>query len=151
MTQETLENLQSRLWKKVQLGNITNVIFSGGTPDTRIEDYWNGGIRWMQSGETRNKYISNTDKTISKEGIKNSSTKLAKINDIVVASADQGNTRGQVSFCLIDTYINQSLISLRPNREKIYPKFLFFNLSSRYNELRKLSESNSIRGSLTVK
>lgn len=123
-------------------------IFSGGTPSTKIQEYWNGNILWLSSGETRNNFIVDTERKITLDGVKNSSTRLAKKNDVIVASAGQGNTRGQVSLCLVDTYVNQSLLVLRTNNEIILPKFLFYNLKSRYNELRQLSDSHSSRGSL---
>ena len=100
-------------------------IFSGGTPSTKNEKYWNGTIAWLTSGETRNNFITQTTRKITVEGIKNSSTRLANKNDVVVASAGQGHTRGQVSFCLIDTYVNQSVIVLRANTQITDPKFLF--------------------------
>ena len=123
-------------------------IFSGGTPSTKNAKYWNGTIPWLSSGETRNNFITKTERKITLDGIKNSSTRLAKKNDVVVASAGQGHTRGQVSLCLIDTYVNQSVIVLRANTKIIHPKFLFYNLKSRYTELRKLSDAHSSRGSL---
>ena len=122
-------------------------IFSGGTPSTKNNEYWNGDIPWLSSGETRNNFIIDTERKITLLGVQNSSTRLAKKNDVAVASAGQGNTRGQVSFCLIDTYVNQSVIILRA-KKKILPKFLFYNLKSRYLELRMISDAHSSRGSL---
>ncbi len=130
-----------------KLGEICD-IFSGGTPSTKNKNYWNGDILWLSSGETRNNFITYTDRKITLLGVKNSSTRLAKKNDVVVASAGQGNTRGQVSLCLINTYVNQSIIVIRSDISMILPKYLFYNLKSRYNELRRLSDSHSSRGSL---
>ena len=138
-------------WKTYKLGEIVDNIFSGGTPNTTISDYWDGDYSWLSSGETRNKYIVKTEKKITEKGIKESSTRLGLQNDIVIASAGQGFTRGQTSYLLIDTYINQSLLAVRSNPDIISSKFLFFNLSTRYFELRNLSDDNSSRGSLTTK
>lgn len=138
-------------WKEYRLEDISQIIFSGGTPSTRNEEFWDGDIPWLSSGETRNSFINKTEKTITEEGVKNSSTKLALNGDIVIASAGQGFTRGQVSFCNIDTYINQSLIAIRANNILLNNKYLYYNLKSRYNELRQISDSHSIRGSLTTK
>ena len=123
-------------------------IFSGGTPYTKNKNFWNGNICWLSSGETKNTFITNTEKKITLLGVKNSATRLAKKFDVVVASAGQGNTRGQVSLCLIDTYVNQSVVVLRANNTTLLPKFLFYNMRSRYKELRQLSDSHSSRGSL---
>lgn len=135
----------------MKLKDLSINIFSGGTPSTTNEDFWNGEFYWLSSGETKNTYIRETEKTITKLGIEKSSTRLAKVGDVVVASAGQGKTRGQVAYCLTDTYINQSIIAIRAKKDVLNSKYLFYNLSSRYNELRLLSDSSSSRGSLTVK
>lgn len=137
-------------WEIKRIGDITLDIFSGGTPNTSKKEYWNGDIPWLSSGETKNPFILETEKKITRLGLENSSTKLAKKEDIIIASAGQGHTRGQVSFCMMDVYINQSIVALRPNKMLIEPLYLFHNLKSRYNELRKISDSHSSRGSLTT-
>lgn len=67
---------------------------------------------------------------------------------VVMASAGQGFTRGQVSFLNIDIYVNQSLLVFSTNKEKLLSLYLYYNLKMRYEELRQLSNSSSIRGSL---
>ncbi|MGG3840158.1 restriction endonuclease subunit S [Paenibacillus thiaminolyticus] len=137
-------------WRVGTLSEICENIFSGGTPSTKNELFWNGEYNWLSSGETRSSYIVSTEKSITRMGVDNSSTRLAHKYDVVIASAGQGATRGQTSICLIDTYINQSVISLRVKPNKSFPSFLFYNLKNRYDELRQISDSNSIRGSLTT-
>lgn len=136
--------------KQMPIGELCSSIFSGGTPTTTNPSFWNGGIPWLSSGETRNDFINNTEKTITKKGVDGSSTKLALKDDVVIATAGQGLTRGQVSYLNIDAYINQSLISLRANPEKLNPQYLYYNLKSRYTELRSLSDDTSSRGSITI-
>lgn len=129
--------------------NYAERIYSGGTPTTSNAAYWDGAFGWFSSGETRNRFVISTEKTITQAGIDNSSTKLAAKHDIVMASAGQGFTRGQTSMLLIDTYVNQSVIVIHAER-KVLP-YLFWNLANRYEELRAISDSSSIRGSLTTK
>ena len=136
-------------WEMTTVGNYAERIYSGGTPTTSNVEYWNGSFGWFSSGETRNRFVISTEKTITQNGINNSSTKLASKYDIVMASAGQGFTRGQTSMLLIDTYVNQSVIVIHAERN-ILP-YLFWNLSNRYEELRAISDSSSIRGSLTTK
>ena len=131
------------------IGNYAERIYSGGTPTTSNAAYWDGAFGWFSSGETRNRFVISTEKTITQAGIDNSSTKLAAKHDIVMASAGQGFTRGQTSMLLIDTYVNQSVIVIHAER-KVLP-YLFWNLANRYEELRAISDSSSIRGSLTTK
>lgn len=137
-------------WSRCKVGDICERIFSGGTPSTQQDDYWNGNFSWLSSGETRERWIIETEKTITKAGIENSSTRLAPRNAVVIASAGQGKTRGQTSLLCLDTYINQSVIALVVDTAKATPLFLhtFFQLN--YNALRKISDSSSSRGSLTI-
>lgn len=136
-------------WTSCKIGDLGK-IYSGGTPSTKVKEYWDGNLNWLSSGETRNTYIYSTDKFITKKGADNSSTKLANKGDIVIASAGQGFTRGQSSMVMIDTYVNQSVIVIHPN-EKVNNFYLLYNLKFRYPELRQLSDHASTRGSLTTK
>lgn len=135
--------------KLTTIGNYAERIYSGGTPTTSNATYWDGAFGWFSSGETRNRFVISTEKTITQAGIDNSSTKLAAKHDIVIASAGQGFTRGQTSMLLIDTYVNQSVIVIHADRNVL--PYLFWNLANRYEELRAISDSSSIRGSLTTK
>lgn len=53
-------------WKSCKIGDLGK-IFSGGTPSTKIKEYWDGNLNWLSSGETRNTYIYSTDKYITKK------------------------------------------------------------------------------------
>lgn len=131
------------------VGAYASKIYSGGTPTTSNAAYWDGAFGWLSSGETRNRFVIHTEKSITQEGVDNSSTKLAHKYDIVMASAGQGFTRGQTSMLLLDTYVNQSVIVI--HADEMYLPFIFWNLANRYEELRAISDSSSIRGSLTTK
>lgn len=155
---ENLYEMVNAYYKSIfknSTGNLTTIgsyserIYSGGTPTTSNAAYWNGALSWLSSGESRNRFITSTEKTITQLGVDNSSTKLAKKYDIVMASAGQGFTRGQTSMLLLDTYINQSVIVIHAKKEVL--PYLFWNLANRYEELRAISDSSSIRGSLTTK
>ena len=136
-------------WRCGNFNDISEKIYSGGTPKTSEESYWNGELSWMSSGETRNNFVTYTEKSITGLGAEKSSTKLANKYDTVIASAGQGFTRGQTSLLLIDTYVNQSLIVVKSNEN--FRLFNYINIKMRYNELRAISDSHSIRGSLTTK
>ena len=131
------------------ISDYSERVFSGGTPTTSNDNYWNGSFKWLSSGETSQRFIVDTEKTITQEGIDNSSTRLASKYNTVIASAGQGHTRGQTSMLLTDSYVNQSIIVI--DSEKVYMPFIYWNICGRYEELRVISNSNSIRGSLTTK
>ena len=131
------------------IGQVSERVYSGGTPDTKNSDYWGGTINWLSSGETSNHFIIDTEKRITENGVLHSSTKFASKYDVVIASAGQGNTRGQTSMTLLDTCINQSVIVIHANTYEA--PIVFCSLANRYDELRAISDASSIRGSLTTK
>ena len=132
-----------------KLIDILADMHSGGTPSTTEPTYWNGDIKWLSSGETGQRFINDTIDNITTEGVKKSSTKLAKKHNVVMACAGQGKTRGQTSYLLDDMYINQSIIALEP-KSCVLPLYLFYDLTSRYEELRGGSDASSTRGSITT-
>ena len=126
-----------------------DAIYSGGTPSTKKPAYWDGDLPWLSSGETRSRFIIDTEKTITELGVNESSTKLAKAGDVVMASAGQGFTRGQTSMLFFDTYVNQSVVVMRP--KPLYGAYLLLMLASQYDSLRAWSDSTSTRGSMSGK
>jgi len=112
---------------KNENGTISDIclsIYSGGTPTTSEETYWNGVLPWLSSGETSNSFVTKTDKHISQTGVDNSSTKLAKAGSTVIASAGQGKTRGTVAINRIPLTTNQSIAAMTFN-EDVVPEFVF--------------------------
>ena len=138
-------------WRESVLSECCENIFSGGTPSTQAADYWGGDIPWLSSGETRNRFIIDTEKTITSLGVENSSTRPARAGSTVIASAGQGHTRGQTSLLTFDSYINQSVVVLVADKSVSSDLFLFFDLARRYEQFRAMSDSQSSRGSLTTK
>jgi type I restriction enzyme S subunit len=138
-------------WRETVLSECCENIFSGGTPSTQSADYWGGDIPWLSSGETRSRFIIDTEKTITPLGVENSSTRPARAGSTVIASAGQGHTRGQTSFLTFDSYINQSVVVLVADKNLSSDLFMFFDLARRYEQFRQMSDSQSSRGSLTTK
>ncbi|MCB1901821.1 MAG: restriction endonuclease subunit S [Rhodocyclaceae bacterium] len=138
-------------WTLLKVRDVCESIFSGGTPDTRRPEYWGGTLLWFSSGETRERVVVDTEKRINELAVENSSTRLARPGDILIASAGQGLTRGQTSYCAVETYINQSVVAIRVAPDRAHPAWLFNNLLGRYEEMRSISDSHSSRGSLTTK
>lgn len=136
-------------WQEKKLGEITKIT-AGGTPSTTKIEYWNGNIKWMNSGELNLKYVYEVQGRITEEGLKNSSTKLIPKNCVLIGLAGQGKTRGTVAINFIELCTNQSIASILPNYQSFIPLFLYFNLDNRYEELRGLSTGGGGRGGLNL-
>lgn len=137
------------VWKEYQLGELASLT-AGGTPSTKVEDYWGGNIRWMNSGEINLRYVHEVEGRITQSGLDNSSAKLILQNSVMIALAGQGKTRGMVAINKVETATNQSIAAIMPMPTKLYYLFLFFNLDSRYSEMRSLSGGDGGRGGLNL-
>ena len=136
-------------WEEKKIGDITNLT-AGGTPNTLKKEYWNGNIKWMNSGELNLKFIYDVQGRITELGLKNSSTKLIPEKCILIGLAGQGKTRGTVAINFIELCTNQSIASIFPNFNYFKPMFLYYNLDNRYEELRNLSTGSNGRGGLNL-
>ena len=134
-------------WEQREVSNVA-MISTGGTPSTAINEYWNPKqVPWLSSGEVHKKYITYTDDKISNEGLNHSSARMIKQNSVLIALAGQGKTRGTVAINRISLSTNQSIAAMTFAPD-ICPEFVFSNLESRYDELRKVSSGDGTRDGL---
>ena len=100
---------------------------AGGTPSTKEKEYWFGDIPWIPSGKVQNNIVKaeDVDDYISVKALKESSTKMAKSNSILIALT--GATCSNIGYLTFDTTINQSIVALLPEQNlntKYYFNFL---------------------------
>ncbi len=126
-------------WKMVELGKVCDVT-SGGTPERGNEEYWNGNIPYVKTGQIFFNKITKADEFITDAGLKNSSTRLIEPGTILMAMYGQGVTRGRVAILEIEAAINQAVAAIKANEEVIISEFLYFQLVGLYEYLRKISD-----------
>ena len=136
-------------WEVKKLGEFTR-IQAGGTPSTLFEEYWNGNIRWMNSGELNMKRVYEVEGRITELGLANSSTRLFPKNCVLIGLAGQGKTRGTAAINYVEFCTNQSIAAIFPSFSH-NSEFLYQNIDNRYNELRELSDGGGGRGGLNLK
>jgi len=137
-------------WEEISIKNIAYDVLTGGTPSTAVEEYWNGDIPWMSSGELNLKRIYSVDKMITQAGFDNSATSLIPPQCILVGLAGQGKTRGTVGINYLSLCINQSICAILPNTNILSSEYLYQYLNSKYLDLRELSMGNGGRGGLNL-
>ena len=104
-------------WKVGTLGDFCKCLL-GGTPSRSKEEYWNGEVNWINSGEINKFRILEASEKITELGLAKSATKLLPKKTTVLAIT--GATLGQVSLLEIDTCANQSVIGVLENAEVPY-------------------------------
>ena len=107
-------------WETKSINDLA-VVIGGGTPDTTVKSYWDGEIQWFTPSEIgKNKYVDSSLRTITEEGLNNSSAKLLPPNTILLSSRA---TIGECSLSLRECTTNQgfqSLVSKKCNVDFLY-------------------------------
>ena len=72
-------------WKKVKLGELIKYGKAGGTPSSTNQKYYGGDIPFLSIKDMSNqgKYVEKTEKTITKDGLINSSTWIIPKNSLL--------------------------------------------------------------------
>jgi type I restriction enzyme S subunit len=133
------EFANAREWRSATLGEFFETS-SGGTPERSKAEYWGGNIPWISTSLVDFNRITQANEFITEEGMKCSSAKLFPARTILIAMYGQGQTRGKVAILDFASTTNQACAAILPQKG-IDPDFVFLYLSSRYEELRALSNS----------
>lgn len=98
---------------------------SGGTPKSTNPDYYNGNIPWLIIGDLNDSYVSESQKSITKLGLDNSSAKLVNANSVLIAMY---GSIGKLGINKIEVATNQAIAFTQKLYSGIYNKYLFHYL-----------------------
>ncbi|ELV3166801.1 restriction endonuclease subunit S [Campylobacter jejuni] len=127
-------------WNKEKLNEIVS-IQSGGTPDRKVKEYWNGNINWVKSEVCQNCYVYDyqVKEKITELGLQKSSAKLLKKETTLIALV--GATIGKIGFLTFESATNQNITGLYPKNLKILnTKYLYYACMGLYGQFRKLGD-----------
>ena len=127
-------------WKSI--GEISSNVFAGGTPSTKHEEYYDGDIPWIRSGEIDFNVITKAERNITTAGYENSSAKLIRKGSVVMAMT--GATVAKSAIVDFETTANQSVCAIETVESIVNYKFVFYSLAKDYFKIR-----SSAQGALT--
>ena len=121
------------------LSDLVDVI-GGGTPKTTEESYWNGSIPWLSVKDFcgDKKYVYNTEKSITVEGLNNSSTKLLHKDNIIISAR---GTVGELAMIPYDMAFNQSCFGLIPKGNND-PHFVYYLLKDKVRSFKSQTQGS---------
>ena len=122
-------------WEVKKIGDVCKTS-SGGTPSKAHDEYYNGDILWLRSGEVCQGDIYDTEQTITLLGLENSSAKIFPVNTVVIAM--YGATVGQVGILRKEMCTNQAICGILPNGV-LTPEYLNYFLLRMKSEFLKLA------------
>jgi len=114
-------------WEVKRLGDVAD-IRSGGTPSTTQPQFWDGDILWCTptdiTGLNGFKYLNDTSRKISPQGLKSSSAEMIPANSIVMTSRA---TIGECAINVVPVSTNQGFKNFIPF-DYVDVEFLYYLL-----------------------
>ena len=128
-------------FNKIEIRHICSNICSGGTPKSTVLEYYGGNIPWLNTKEINFSSIYETEKTITEEGLNNSSAKWIPANSVIVAM--YGATAGKTAITKIPLTTNQACCNLTIDSNKADYRFVYYALYNDYAYLASLANGGA--------
>ena len=134
-------------WKEVRVQDVSRRITSGGTPSTKISEYYGGNIPWLNTKEINFRPIVKTEQHITELGLANSPAKWIEKNSVIVAM--YGATAGKSAISKIALTTNQACCNITVDESKADYRFIYYALVDSYSKLENLA-SGAAQQNLSV-
>jgi len=133
-------------WPMVKLGDENYFkIESGGTPSSKVKEYWNGDIKWATLVDLpASNFITeihNTVRKISSTGLSNSSAKILPANSVIVSSRA---TIGRIAINTTEIATNQGFKNIViQDASNVSNKYIAYVITGAVDEMKKLSSGGT--------
>jgi type I restriction enzyme S subunit len=130
-------------WRKFKVSEFAEVI-GGGTPKTKVAEYWNGSIPWLTPKDLSNnieRYICRGERNISEKGLRNSSAKILPRKTVLLTS------RAPVGYLAIsknELATNQGFRNLIV-KEGFCPEFIYYLLLNNVEYLKRHASGSTFQ------
>ena len=131
-------------WKKYRIGEIATVV-GGGTPSTKIGEYYGGNIPWLTPKDlsnNTNKYVKSGSRNITKLGLEKSSAKLLPKGTVLFTSRAP---IGYVAIAQNEIATNQGFKSLICDEKIAYNEYIYYLLKSKVKEIENIATGSTFK------
>lgn len=136
-------------WEECTIDDLCERIGSGGTPSTKVKEYYNGDINWYSTKELNDCFLFESEKKITLQGLENSAAKLFPKGTVVIAIY-AAPTVGRLGILANESSFNQAACGLVANPEICSKEFLYLYLKSERENLNTMA-SGSAQQNLNVR
>jgi type I restriction enzyme S subunit len=127
-------------WVEKKLGDVTQMN-SGGTPSSKVSEYYNGNINWVSITDMTNtgKYINSSGKKITEKGLQNSSARLFPADTVLLAMYA---SIGKCTIAKAEVTTSQAILGITVNNY-VNIEFLYYYLQYKKYELIRLGQQGT--------
>ncbi|MFA6962934.1 MAG: restriction endonuclease subunit S [Opitutaceae bacterium] len=130
------------VWSVTRLDSLTRRE-TGHTPDQTMQDYWNGGRKWVSladSGRLDTTCLTETEKQISDLGIKNSSARLLPAGTVILL---RDASVGLVAIIEEEMAVSQHFVAWICG-ENLHNRFLYYWLLADRRKFQRMAVGTTI-------
>lgn len=130
-------------WSACRIDDVAKVV-NGGTPKTKVADYWGGEHLWItpaEMGGLASPYMTDSRRKLSDAGLQHSSATLVPSHSVILS------TRAPIGHLIINSVpmaFNQGCRGIVPS-ENIHYKYLYFFLSFSVDLLNDLGSGTTFK------
>jgi type I restriction enzyme S subunit len=131
-------------WEVKMIGEIGKVV-GGGTPNTKELKYWDGDISWITPKDLsgyNERYIYKGERSITKEGLENSSARLLPKGTVLFSSRAP---IGYVAIAGKDLTTNQGFKSIICNDEMTCNMFVYYLMKYKKEEIEQIANGSTFK------
>ncbi|SKA96660.1 type I restriction enzyme, S subunit [Caloramator quimbayensis] len=131
-------------WDVKVIGEIGKVV-GGGTPNTKESKYWDGNVSWITPKDLSGfyeRYIYKGERSITKEGLENSSAKLMPKGTVLFSSRAP---IGYVAIAGKELATNQGYKNIICNDEIAYNIFVYYLMKYKKNEIEQIANGSTFK------
>ena len=125
-------------WRVGVVDDLCAQLASGGTPSTRVLEYYGGSINWFSTKELQDGFLLKSEKTITDIGLSNSSAKMFPAGTVVMAIY-AAPTVGRLGILTEPSTFNQAAVGMVPNEHFSSTEHLFLLLHNSRRDLNNLA------------
>lgn len=130
-------------WEVKKLSDVCEII-NGGTPKTKIAEYWDGDFKWItpkDMGKLKTKYVNDTSRKITELGLQKSSAKLISRGSVILSTRAP---IGHLAINLSEMATNQGCRGIIPS-SSINLYYLFYFLTKSVKMLNNLGTGTTFK------
>ena len=129
-------------WAEYRLAQITERFISGGTPSTKISEYWTGDIPWITGADIIDGEVTLGRRYINEVAKNNSATNIVPKGSLLMVTR---TGVGKIALAPVDIAISQDFTGIIL-KKGVDPKYALAAIRSRMSALLSVQRGATIKG-----
>jgi type I restriction enzyme S subunit len=129
-------------WSVAKFSQVCKKALNGGTPSTKIPEYWEGTIPWITGADVVDQRIREVRKYITAEAVENSATHVIPKGMLLLVTR---TGVGKVAIAPFDIAISQDLTGIIPT-DNASVEYLFWTFNRANGHFLNMNQGTSING-----